>query len=283
MNDTSDNQSYVNEHGVDRRVWATELELLTYIHSFCEENGLHYYMAWGTVLGAVRHKGFIPWDDDLDIAIMREDYDKLISLSDKIDSRYTLACSQHTPGYQYSFAKLEHNGTRIEEFNYPKGRHGGIYIDIFPLDGVPSDRTEQKKLVWRNVFWKIKSNALHGYRTGIWYLKWFWPFLGFFMRLRYGKDTSLFHKKWESAFMSPTDDSEWVADLFGADLDGFVPKELFGKPTLTEFEGRLFYGPEKAERYLEYLYGDWRKLPPADKRHAAHGFTFSFSDNSCFE
>ena len=266
----------INEFGVDLRVCDIELELLSYIHEFCVSNKINYYLAWWTVLGSQRHKGFIPWDDDIDIALPRKDYDKLLSLADKIDSKYYLATYERTPGYQYNFAKLEYAKSKIVEFNYPNGRHGGIYIDIFPLDSISSDKKLQKKKINKNAIWKIKSNAIHRYHTGVWYLKWFWPFLGFFMRLKYKNNTLLFHRKWEAKILDNSNSSLWVADYFGADMDGVVPFEVFGKPTLMEFCGKYFYGPEKADEYLTYLYGDWKKLPPEEMRHATHGFSFEF-------
>lgn len=279
MNKLELSEPQINEFGVDLRVCEIELELLSYIHSFCEKNNISYYMAWGTVLGSQRHKGFIPWDDDIDIALPRKDYEKLLKLADKIDPKYYLATYERTPGYQYGFAKLEYVNSKIEEFNYPKGRHGGIYIDIFPLDSISSNKRQQKKIINKNIKWKIKSNAIHSYHTGIWYLKWFWPFLGFFIKRKYKNNTILFHRKWEECVRATTSNTGWVADFFGADMEGVVPFEVFGKPTLMEFCGKLFYGPEKADEYLTYLYGDWRKLPPEEKRHASHGFKFDLFPN----
>lgn len=214
-----------NEYGVDNRVKTIELELLSYIHNFCVEHDIKYYIAWGTLLGAVRHQGFIPWDDDIDIVLFREDYDKLLSLSNQISEKYYLASFENTEGYQYNFAKLEYKKSELIELIYPKGRHGGVYIDIFPLDGVPSERKLQKRIVNKNIWWKIRSHALHDFYSRNIFCKCFWYLLGLFMKLKYGTNTKSFHQKWDNALKHQTINYEWVADLFGADLNGFTKKE----------------------------------------------------------
>lgn len=266
-----------NEYGVDNRVKAIELELLSYIHEFCVEHGINYYIYAGTLLGSLRHKGFIPWDDDIDIAMMREDFEKFYSLSSLISDKYYLAFYENTKGYQYNFAKLEYKNSELIEFIYPKGRHGGVYLDIFILDGVPSDYKSHKRIFHKNVWWKIKNNALHRFYSKNIFLKTFWNTLGFFMRLKYRNNTADFHRKWDSICKHSTINSEWIADQFGSDLEGFIPKEYYGNPQLYEFEGMLFYGPERAEKCLEHLYGNWRELPPIEKRKAAHGFSVKFT------
>ncbi len=268
----------INESGVDKRLWFIELRLLKMLHDFCKDKGIPCYLAAGTALGAKRHGGFIPWDDDVDVIIPREDYDRLLTLAEEFPEPFKLVWYGNTPGYQYQWAKLEYTRSEVIEFNYPKGRHGGVYIDVFPLDGYPDSEKERRKRMNRNIWWKIKSNALHGYHTGIWYLKWFWPFLGFFMRIRY-KNTADFHRAWDERFAAPYYTSTYHADQFGADMSEVMENRIIGKPTPIEFEGLEFYGPESIEEYLTCVYGNWEALPPEDKRKAAHGYSFSLFDD----
>ena len=271
-----------NKFGVDQRVQQVELDMLKHIHSFCQEHGLTYYIAWGTFLGAMRHGGFIPWDDDVDIVMPREDYMKLISLSGKLDEKYHLACTETTPDYQFSFAKLEYRYSRLVEKNYPEGRHGGVYIDIFPLDPITSNPLLQRLQIWTNVIWKIKSHSLHRFYDTNTKLNWFWKAAGALMRMKYGNDSHSFHVKWEKKHSHPVNDSEWVAEFFDADMNGVMRRELYGKGRLYTFEDAKFVGPEKADEYLTHAYGDWRKLPPEEKRRAFHGFDVEFSDIRLF-
>ena len=278
METPSKTTSTINQFGVDTRLWKIELELLQSFHEFCISNQLNYYIVCGTALGAARHSGFIPWDDDVDVAMMREDYNKLLSLADKFNSKYKLVCYENTPSYQYQWAKLEYLNSKVIEFNYPKGPHGGIYIDIFPLDGYPTSYKAAKHKMNKNIWWKIKCNALHGYHTGVWYLKWFWPSLGFFLRLKY-KNTVLFHERWDKLFSSETNNSLIIADQFGADMNEVMEKSIYGKPTPIKFENLTLFAPEHIDQYLTKVYGNWREFPPVEKRQAAHGYSFSIEDD----
>lgn len=268
----------LNEVGVDKRLQLIELQILKAFHKFCTQNSIPYYLAAGTALGARRHGGFIPWDDDVDVIIPREDYDKLLKLSDNFPEPFRLAWYGNTPGYQYQWAKLEYTRSEIIEFNYPKGRHGGVYIDVFPLDGYPDTEKARKRRMQKCIWWKIKSNALHGYHTGIWYLKWFWPFLGFFMRLKY-KNSAAFHAAFDAKFASPFRTAAYHANQFGADMSEVMENRIIGNPTLIDFEDFQFYGPEHIDEYLENAYGNWKMLPPPDKRKATHEYSFSFFDD----
>lgn len=112
-----------------------ELDILKYIKTQCEKYNLRYYLAYGTLLGAVRHKGFIPWDDDIDIHMPREDYDKLIELEyNNPDSKYKLLSPKYNKDYYYSFAKMVDNETILEETGLKQIKELGVYVDIFPLD-----------------------------------------------------------------------------------------------------------------------------------------------------
>lgn len=121
-------------------------EMLAWFHDFCVKNGLTYYIAYGTMLGLMRHSGFIPWDDDIDIVMPRRDYDGLISLlGNKVCNNYTAECFDMCGGgYYYPFAKVYDTTTTLIENTRHKIKRG-IYLDIFPLDGMGSSLEESKK------------------------------------------------------------------------------------------------------------------------------------------
>ena len=120
-----------------------EFGILKYVSQFCLENNIRYFLCGGTLLGAVRHKGFIPWDDDIDIYMPRPDYDRFIDLmSNSTSNYYVLSSSQHD--YYYNFAKVIDGRTSLNEIGYQPIRNLGIYIDIFPLEGMPTNKKDRE-------------------------------------------------------------------------------------------------------------------------------------------
>ena len=116
----------------------TELSILDYIDSVCKQHNVRYYLAYGTLLGAIRHKGFIPWDDDIDIYMLRSDYDRFIQLlSAEKENHYSLLSIYNDSDYFYEFAKVVDNRTSINANNLKAMRNEGVWVDIFPLDNVP--------------------------------------------------------------------------------------------------------------------------------------------------
>lgn len=142
------------------------LELLCKFDDFCKKNDLTYYLFAGTLLGAVRHKGFIPWDDDIDVVMPLEDYHRLINMDPKCVSDDTFVQSYKSdPEFIQSFMKLRKDGTIFKEFLTQHWNiHHGIYIDIFPMDGIPDDPKEERK------YFKI-LNKVGQRMLGIWTTK----------------------------------------------------------------------------------------------------------------
>ena len=126
----------------------TLIEILDYVVSVCEENDLTYFLVYGTALGAYRHKGFIPWDDDLDIAMPRQDYEKFIEIANKNkDAKYTLQNELNEKKYYLPFAKVRKNGTKfVEDIAQNMYENEGIFIDIFVLDYVDDINTLKYKV-----------------------------------------------------------------------------------------------------------------------------------------
>lgn len=123
-----------------RKLQLVELEILNEFVRICEAHSLQYYLVGGTLLGAVRHKGFIPWDDDIDVAMPREDYDSFAQIApQELNSQYFYQSPETDPYYFLTYAKIRKNGTKVyeERFKYAKF-HKGIFIDIFPLDLCPN-------------------------------------------------------------------------------------------------------------------------------------------------
>lgn len=249
------------------------VDMLSWFHDFCEKNGLRYYIIAGTMLGAVRHKGFIPWDDDIDVGMPRSDYEKLRKMSmAEQDGQYRFEYpSLENKNYSRLFAKLyDTNTTFIEKERYTMKR--GIYIDIFPLDGIGNTREEAEK------------NYKRFYRNYVLNLMITGPFL---KRRSFSKNAAVFVGR----LISPVfvnrhklakkiddickiydfDEMDIVCNLMGGiGTRGCVPREYFGSPTLIEFENITVYGLEKPDLYLKAMYGDYMKLPPIEKQISLH-------------
>lgn len=244
------------------------LEVMIIFHKICQENDIKYYMLGGTQLGAVRHKGFIPWDDDIDVGIPREDYEKFIKISsENLPNGIELAHYKKDKKFPYGFSKLyDTKTTLVEENNTKEGIIGGIYIDVFPLDGIGNTYKEahknfQKIDFLRRVLYyntaKVKTKNPIKKLANI-----------CFRFLNTYKIISKINNKAEKYDFNSSD---YVVNTYGAwRFKEISKKDVFGNPTLYDFEGHKFYGVEKYDEYLTSLYGNYNELPPEEKRKSHH-------------
>ena len=132
-----------------KRIWAVELDLLYQLQQICEKYGIKYYASGGTILGAEGHKGMIPWDDDIDIMMLRDQYDLLCQHADEFEEPYFFQTYETDDGYFRGHAQLRNSNTTgvlVEEIEKNVPFNQGIFIDIFPLDYYPEDEEEQKRI-----------------------------------------------------------------------------------------------------------------------------------------
>ena len=256
------------------------LSMLKWFDSYCEQHKICYYIAGGSLLGAVRHGGFIPWDDDIDIIIPRSDYEKLINTFDSQGSQYELESPYcGNKDFLFSYSKLYDNSTTLTE-NAKVQCTRGIYIDLFPLDGVGDANWEKNysKFDRLNMLLMTRTCSI---RKGRGLLKNLSVLL---MRMVPGfvldnKKLSIMVDKVASQI--DYESSVYVGNLMGAYRSKeIIKKDIIGKPTRYRFENIYVNGPEKYDEYLTHIYGDWRQIPPEDKRHGAHSYLYVDLDHS---
>lgn len=239
------------------------LEMAVVFHNFCQENGIAYYMLGGTMLGTVRHKGFIPWDDDMDFGMMREDYDRFVSLKYKFPQGFSVNTHDGNKDYEYGFCKIYDESTTYIEQGYNDKHIGGVYIDIFPIDSAGDDYSNALKMankIYKKSF--VLSCIYHkGKRK---------TFLKDVAAKMFGllpKGPKWFDWLYDTVKKFKGKQTKYVLNVYGAHVaKEVVPRDFFGKPTLYDFENTQFYGVEKSDEYLKSLYGDYMTPPPEDKR-----------------
>lgn len=262
-----------------RKVQLTQLEMAKELKRVCEENGIKYFLDSGTLLGAVRHKGFIPWDDDMDFGMLRDDYERFVRIApEKIGKEYFLQTWDSDEKFAYPFAKLRKLGTTyVEAVSQETGAHNELYIDILPYDELTTVKVEKKK-IQRSVWWHC--NALF-MQTGLtpWkrhksiikkilvHIKYI-PYRIFaFMHDR----ETLKREYKETMTKYNGTGTGFYFEQFGAVCGKHpVPAHCFASMTELEFEGELFPAPGDSHCYLESVYGDYMKLPPKDQRENRH-------------
>lgn len=256
---------------------AMLLDMLAWFHDFCGQNGLCYYALGGTMLGAVRHGGFIPWDDDIDVGMPRRDYARLAQLMGEQPHVYYLLetpDSEHAD-YVFPFSKLYDTRTTLVE-NTRYGTRRGIYLDIFPLDGA-GDSQSDAMMHFASI--KRRRNLLLVMATGVRPGRNFLKNLAV-LAMRAIPARWLCPKKLLCSIDSLScsrsfEDCRWVGNMMGAWMEReLMPREILGKPAEYAFEHLTIFGPEDAEGYLTRLYGDWRKLPPREKQTPPHNIVF---------
>lgn len=250
-----------------------QYELLEYVKKVCIENKLRYFLVGGTLLGAVRHKDFIPWDDDIDIALPRDDYNRLANYLEKnIDEKFFYQSRQTDKEYPFAYAKLRYNNTLFLQKSLKNlEMHHGIFIDIFPLDGVSDNPKKQKKY-----FKKIRT---YNYMIISYYLRksnyfLFNKFVTFIMSIFYiflGKKR-IRDRLDKIATKYEVNDSKYVVNYFGAwGMREIIDKEyIFGENKEVFFHNDFFSSPTNYDKYLSHIYGNYMELPPVDKRVSDH-------------
>ena len=250
-----------------------QLNILKEIHSFCVEHQLTYYLAYGTLLGAVRHKGFIPWDDDIDICMPRRDYDIFCKTFKTVDAIYRVLDHHNTKGYYLPFAKVCDTRTETHETVALDIPGCGVYVDVFPLDGLSDDlsvakKTHEKESVLMKLY-AARAHRLPSLKELIHHWKW-----GLFYPIHWFVSPKWIANRIEKiAKQYAYEESKYVGVAYGFYGDReTMPREIFVKECLVTFEDGTYFAPANPDAYLTHMYGDYMQLPPEEKRVTHHSF-----------
>ena len=258
---------------VQKIIWRIMNELKPII----EEGHYEYYMLGGTLLGAVRHKGFIPWDDDIDIGMPREDYERFISeISDKLPEHLELNTYWDNSPHHYYFARIVDTRHELKRMGSKVERNEKVWVDVFPLDGMPDNalvrRVHMLRLLYARVRYHIatfdKVNIKRpsrplSERIVIWLV------------MHSGIGTHSNPRKWLDKIdrllkKYSIRDTNWVCNFMGQyKFKEMFPKSWYGKGTLYDFEDSQLMGPDEYDKVLTQQYGDYMTTPENKNAHAA--------------
>ena len=259
-----------------RKVQLVQLEIAKEIDEICTKNNIKYYLIGGSLLGAIRHEGFIPWDDDLDVGMLRKDYNKFLKIAPNcLNSKYKLVDWVSDSNYPHPMAKVIKLGTVYKESKRKDCGEQGVWVDIFPYDNVENKFNKFKKRVFRLKILRSMIRAKCGYETwhsnsGISITKYL-KNLPFRILSCFSSKEKLV-KKYES--ISNSCNSLTCEHVFENGTEDYIKwvfkKEYFENLKEYKFENIEFYGPNKYYEYLTIAYGNFMKLPPLKERENRH-------------
>ena len=251
---------------------SIQLEILDKVDEYCKKVGLQYFLSSGTLIGAIRHKGYIPWDDDIDIYMPRKDYETFVRDYNAYDGNFRVLSLKTIPDYTNAYAKVERVGTLlIENVDYPFEM--GINIDVFPVDGVPDDIDIRKSYMNKadRLFQKmtLKNVSINFRRRG--FLKNLTLALAKVLLLP--KSLPVLAKELDSMIDKECETTKYVCNLVSNNKFGKeYPRSVIEGSVDVEFEGKKYKTMQGWETYLSVNYGDYMQLPPEEKRVSTHGF-----------
>ena len=259
------------------------LEILVYFRDFCEANDLKFTLCGGTCLGAVRHQGFIPWDDDIDVFMLREDYEKLQALWEKNadTGRYVCVRSNETINIHHSATEIKDNNTTfINRHSVDSDIHHGLMIDVIPIDGIPASGWRRAlQMIDSMVYCCFNFQRLPEHKGKLIYF-------ATKVMLNVFRSPKIRYKIWKGAEKRlsryGTENCSQVASFGeGATIMRMrFPTQWFRDVRYMDFEGYRMPVPADVDQYLKISFGDYMQLPPEEDRVARHNAVFIDLNNS---
>ncbi len=253
------------------KIHMLELKIALEIKRICDKNGIRYFLTAGTLLGAVRHGGFIPWDDDMDIGMLRSDYNRFVeACKTDLGDDFFLQTWDTDPEYPFSFGKVRLKGTHfVECFSEKCGANNGIFVDVFPFDSVPDLKLKkllqaERYFVFKRLLWIKKGMGQNMKTAGLKEKIKYYVFRFFSLFCNYKLVKKHFLK-------AQTKYNDMKTEKVVADGSYSYGKESINRKwtedlEYVKFETEEFLTYKNKTEYLEYFYGDYMQLPPLEKR-----------------
>ena len=253
------------------------IDVMRFVDAFCRQNRIKYFIAFGTLIGAIRHKGMIPWDDDIDIVMPREEYNRFIRLMQEQKGKtiYQVNCYETDSEFYLPWARVCNNTTILLNRPHRKENDLGVWIDVFPLDNAPE---LQERVRWFEVYQKKRAKVLYTIPTT--YEKFSFKkqvlSTGLLWRAYYGVRN---FKKYRDDCMlwalmyNDKDSNDYMVPGTMYKMRLVFPKALFDNSVEVEFENLKLLAPAEYDSFLRIVYGDYMQLPPLEKRKTHHHFT----------
>lgn len=250
-------------------IWAAELDIMDAFHGVCMSEGLKYSLAFGSLIGAVRHKGFIPWDDDIDVIMPRKDYDRLLQIwPERAPKGYIIQNKNTDPDFEQNFSKIRKDGTTFiqEEKEYGKCYHKGVFIDVAPCDRVAKGtliRQFQYLCCAVNLLFSKEHTSGNGEAIG--------AFERFLLRLptKWRPEIRERAEKAQSKWQNESSLMLMCTDTI-QNCRRYFPPDLFDELHLMNFEDREYFAIARPEDFLIVRYGNYMQLPPEEERVWKH-------------
>ncbi|GAA5088522.1 LicD family protein [Paenalcaligenes hermetiae] len=248
------------------------IETMDEFHRVCEENDLKYYLIGGSLIGAIRHKGCIPWDDDIDVIMPQKDFEKLLLLRPHFAEPFELQHRSFTDSLMLPIARVENKAVIIDE-GYYSGMHTGVFIDVFCFNDTFSSKLLQrmhfKIAAGARLLLRFKDRTYSKGKYSTYYLKLFELVSRIFLLFPRALLNLLVNKAEKLGQFGGR--KKYLANLHGVwKTKEIAPKSLFHKRKLYEFEGRQYWSIEDADAWLRPIYGDYMQLPPEEDRVPKH-------------
>lgn len=251
-----------------------DLNIVKEVVDICDKNDITYFMLGGTMLGAIRHKGFIPWDDDIDLGMPRKDYERFLKIAPRALSSHLKVVNYRTDSkYQYYITRILDTETKVEEERIGNdSKYTNASIDIFPIDGTPNNQLLRRMYFFRVLYHRALMSLCYkdsidrkrprgtAEKVLLWVME----------HIPVEKMTTPYKQKCKIDKLlrgQKLEGSKYIGNIMGAyRTKEIVPAEYYGKGTFYQFEDMQLRGMDMYNEYLTYTYGDYMQLPPEDKR-----------------
>lgn len=250
-----------------------QIAILVYVADFCKKNDINYWLDAGTLLGAIRHNGYIPWDDDIDIGMLRPDYEKFMKLFNLNNtSNYKARCYENDKNWYYPYGKVIDESTVLYEPDEKSGIKSSVFIDVFVYDNAPQSKKELEIMYRkRDRYAKLNSIQVSKHFTLESRQKYNFLRFPFWLIFQLLPKRIFVKKSIENSKKYVNNDTGYVGN-FTSVTKIFCPKSIFDSFIEVDFEGKKFFAPIGYDEWLKAFYGNYMELPPKEKRVSHHKF-----------